>query len=180
MIIVIFSCWVGSQRVSEVTQSCLTLCNPMDCSPPGFSIHGIFQARVLEWVAISSSTREFHCLLIQVILMSLWNFFYNQIPDAVLCQINICVAPSYLCLKSAVKSYPAYHRSHIPLLKWLSKFFSSVQLLSCVWLFVTLWTAACQASLSITNLQSLLKLISIDSVMPSNHPIICLPLLILH
>ena len=37
---------------SEVAQSCLTLCNPMDCSLPGFSIHGIFQARVLEWVAI--------------------------------------------------------------------------------------------------------------------------------
>ena len=34
---------------SEVAQSCLTLSDPMDCSPPGFSIHGIFQARVLEW-----------------------------------------------------------------------------------------------------------------------------------
>ena len=38
---------------SEVTQSCLTLCDPMDCSPPGSSIHGIFQARVLEWGAIA-------------------------------------------------------------------------------------------------------------------------------
>jgi len=37
---------------SEVTQSCLTPCNPMDCSPPGSSIHGISQARVLEWGAI--------------------------------------------------------------------------------------------------------------------------------
>ena len=36
---------------SEVAQSCLTLRDPMDCSPPGSSIHGIFQARVLEWVA---------------------------------------------------------------------------------------------------------------------------------
>ena len=40
---------------SEVAQSCLTLCDPMDCSPPGSSVHGIFQARVLEWVAISFS-----------------------------------------------------------------------------------------------------------------------------
>ena len=40
---------------SEVTQSCLTLCNPMDCSLPGSSVHGIFQARILEWVAISFS-----------------------------------------------------------------------------------------------------------------------------
>ena len=37
---------------SEVAQLCLTLSDPMDCSPPGSSIHGIFQARVLEWVAI--------------------------------------------------------------------------------------------------------------------------------
>ena len=40
---------------SEVAQSCLTFSDPMDCSPPGSSIHGIFQARVLEWVAISFS-----------------------------------------------------------------------------------------------------------------------------
>ena len=40
---------------SEVTQSCPTLCDPTDCSLPGFSVHGIFQARVLEWVAISFS-----------------------------------------------------------------------------------------------------------------------------
>ena len=40
---------------SEVTQSCPTLCNPMDCSLPGSSVHGIFQARVLQWVAISFS-----------------------------------------------------------------------------------------------------------------------------
>ena len=39
----------------EVTQSCLTLCDPMDCSLPGFSVHGIFQARVLEWAAIAFS-----------------------------------------------------------------------------------------------------------------------------
>ena len=38
-----------------VTQSCLTLCNPMDCSPPGSSVHGILQERILEWVAIPFS-----------------------------------------------------------------------------------------------------------------------------
>ena len=38
-----------------VAQSCLTVCDPMDCSPAGSSVHGIFQARILEWVAISSS-----------------------------------------------------------------------------------------------------------------------------
>ena len=55
----------------------------------------------------------------------------------------------------------------------------SVQLLSCVQLFVTPWTAARQASLSITNSQSMLKLMSIASVMPSNHLILCHPLLLL-
>ena len=55
----------------------------------------------------------------------------------------------------------------------------SVQLLSHVQLFVTPWTAACQASLSITNSQSLIKLMSIKSVMPSNHLILCHPLLLL-
>ena len=40
---------------SEVTQTCPTLCNPVDCSPPGSSVHGILQARILEWVAISFS-----------------------------------------------------------------------------------------------------------------------------
>ena len=50
---------------------------------------------------------------------------------------------------------------------------SSVQLLSCVQCFATQWTTALQASLSITNSQSLLKLLSIESVMPSNHLILC-------
>ena len=54
-----------------------------------------------------------------------------------------------------------------------------VQLLSHVWLFVTLWTAARQASLSIINSLSLLKLMSIELVMPSNHLILCCPLLLL-
>ena len=56
---------------------------------------------------------------------------------------------------------------------------SSVQLFSCVQLFVTPWTAPHQASTSITNSQSLLKLMSIKSVMPSNHLILCCPLLFL-
>ena len=44
-----------------VTQSCLTLCNPMGCSPPGSSVHGISQARILEWVAISFSSQQPFC-----------------------------------------------------------------------------------------------------------------------
>ena len=57
--------------------------------------------------------------------------------------------------------------------------FSSVQSLSCLWPFVTPWTAAHQASLSIANSWSLLKLMSSESVMPSNHLILCHPILLL-
>ena len=48
---------------SEVTQSCLTLCDPVDCSPPGSSVHRILQARILEWVAISFSWKASNLLL---------------------------------------------------------------------------------------------------------------------
>ena len=67
-------------------------------------------------------------------------------------------------------------RQHI---KKLRHYFvnSSVQSLSRVWLFVIPWTAACQTSLSINNFQSLFKLMSIESLMPSNHLILCHPLL---
>ena len=54
-------CWLSTdsnKSESEVAQSCPTLCDPMNCSPPGFSIHGIFQARVLGWGAISVSRRS--------------------------------------------------------------------------------------------------------------------------
>ena len=69
----------------------------------------------------------------------------------------------------AVYCHPAY----------LTSMQTSVQFLSRVLLFVTLWTAACQASLSITNSQSLLKFMSIELVMPSNHLILCCPPLLL-
>ena len=101
---------------------------------------------------------------------------------------------------SFLRCSSGFHCTYIKLLKICNKFlfgltwfypfiscnillipnmFSSVKLLSPVWLFVTPWTAAHQASLSITNSWSLLKLMSIESVMPSNHLILCHPLLLL-
>ena len=62
---------------------------------------------------------------------------------------------------------------------WPKYKLSSVQSLSRVWLFVTPWTAARQAYLSITNSRNLLKLMSIELVMPSNYLILCCPLLLL-
>ena len=83
--------------------------------------------------------------------------------------------------------FPHFHvSSHGFICKWTLKVLSdndiqisSVQLLSHVLLFATPWTAVCQASLSITNSWSLLKLMSIESVMPSNHLILCRPLFLL-
>ena len=74
-------------------------------------------------------------------------------------------------LKGPFNSFPAHILKHLH--------FSSAQLLSHVWLFATPWTAAYQAFLSFTNSWSLLKLIFIKSVMPSNHLILCCPLLLL-
>ena len=55
---VLLLCLPESESESEVAQSCPTLCDPMDCSLPGSSVHGIFQAIVLEWIAISFSKKE--------------------------------------------------------------------------------------------------------------------------
>ena len=59
--IYLLSLLMKKKKWSEVAQSCLTLCDPMDCSLPGFSVHGIFQARVLEWVAISLKGNAKEC-----------------------------------------------------------------------------------------------------------------------
>ena len=62
--LMVMLCFVHSESVfmtfeSKVTQLCSTLCNPMDCSLLGSSVHGIFQARILEWIAISFSRGSF-------------------------------------------------------------------------------------------------------------------------
>ena len=79
----------------------------------------------------------------------------------------------FLSLEHPSLWYPCSFISH------LSVQFSSVQSLSHVRLFATPWMTARQASLSITNSQSLLKIMSIESVMPSSHLILCCPLLLL-
>ena len=79
-----------------------------------------------------------------------------------------------LCLQS--QCLPAAAKAERHGRKWYHRLHGSVQSLSHVWLFATPWTAALQASLSITNSQSLLKLMSIRSVMPFNPLILCHPL----
>ena len=80
---------------SKVAQSCLTLCNHMDCNLPGSFVHGIFQARILEWVAISCSRRSYptqglnpdlpHCrqMLYHLSHRGTW---YNKLQIFIICQ----------------------------------------------------------------------------------------------
>ena len=84
------------------------------------------------------------------------------------------------CTKRLWDKLEGYKESYrVILLREPLSLFNSVQSLSCVRLFVTPWTAGHQASLSITNCRSLLKLMSIESVMPSKHLILRCPLLLL-
>ena len=120
----------------KVAQSCLTLCNPMD-----YTVHGILQARILEWVAFSFSRG-------------------SSQP-----RVSTQVSPWWLkifCYYSLI-----WGNIEHPFYVFV------VQLLSCVWLFVNLWTAAHQSSLSFTISQSLFKLTLFESVMPSNHLVLC-------
>ena len=86
----------------------------------------------------------------------------------ILYQLTYKASPFYNPIKQALLDYNIY----------LLSMSTSLQLLSHVRLFVTPWTEALQASLSITNSWSLLKLMSMESVMPSNHLILCHPLLL--
>ena len=122
--------------------------DPVDCSLPGSSVHGILQARILEWVVISfsrgsSQTRD-----------------QTQVSSISVRLFTDWVTWEALLLLHSVQ-------------------FSSVQSLSHVWLLATPWITARQASLSITNSRSLLKHMSIESVIPSSHLILCCPLLLL-
>ena len=84
-------------------------------------------------------------------------------------------------IKSAFPAPPALQVDYLLLSHWEAlwiMYISSVQLQSHVWLFAIPWTATCQAFLSIDDSQSLLKLMCIELVMPSNHHILCHPLLL--
>ena len=105
---------------------------------------------------------------------------YRQVQMQVLMHVNLSALPARELQATAPQTS---ERTQWPDLCFQTLFsnqetkapFSSVLSLSRVQLFATRWTAACQASLSITNSQSLLKLMSIESVMPSNHLILCRP-----
>ena len=69
--IYMYNCiYVYACVLAKLLQSCLTLCHPMDCSPPGSSVHEILQARILEWAAMSSF-REYVCMCVHIYWTSL-------------------------------------------------------------------------------------------------------------
>ena len=86
--------------------------------------------------------------------------------------------PNWHSLLTSSAGYTPASPPFLYLPRWITSFFV-VQLLSHVWLFATPWTTARQASLSFTISQSLLKLMSVELMMPSNHLILCRPLLFL-
>ena len=120
----------------------------MDCSLPGSSVHGISHVRIQECVAISFSRGS------------------SQPRDR-----------NHISCISHIGRWILYHWATREALPYVSVQFSSVQSLSRVRLFGTPWIIARQASLSITNSWSSLRLTSIESVMPSSHLILCRPLL---
>ena len=138
-----------------VAESWPTLCDPMDYSLPGSSVHGSLQARILEWVAIH---------------------FSRGLPDPRIKFGSSCTAGTFFTVWDTREAH-----GQCPWDTFLNVSQSvsqSIQSLSCVQLFATPGTSGHQASLSITNSQSLLKLMSIEPVIPSNHLILCWPLLL--
>ena len=142
----------------------------MGFSLPGSSIHGIFQARVLKGVPFPSPGRASQPK------------DQTQVSHTAGRYITVWATREFREVYNIIctTKYPIYKLIlYQIILSCLEIDFHSVQSLSCVGLFATPWTAASQASLSITNSQSLLKLMSIESVMPSSHLILCHPLILL-
>ena len=128
----------------------------MNCSPPGSSVRGILQARKPEWVAVSSP---------------------GDLPHPGMGPRSPALLADSLPSKPPGRVLKFFHWKAVSLFG-LSEF-SSVQSLSHVQLFATPWTAARQASQSINNPQSPPRPMSTESVMPSNHLVLCRPLLLL-
>ena len=129
-------------------QSCLTLCDPMNHSPLGSSVHGILQSRIRSGLPCPSP---------------------EDLP-------NPGITPSSL---SSPALAGGFFTTCTAWEAWSDQECVIVWSLSRVSFFATPWTAACQASLSFSISQILLKLMSTESVMPSNCLILCRPLLLL-
>ena len=139
---------------SSVAESCPALCNPVYCCIPGFpGLGGGWSS------AHSARTSSGTC----------------RAPDMVVSPRGVAAGP--IPASQSLRKHGPLEEDMANHLSGLA--FSSGQSLNCIWLFATPWIAARQASLSITNSRSSLKLTSVESVMPSSYLILCRPLLLL-
>ena len=141
--------WFVRSCCCSVAKSCLTPCDSVDFSTSGFP--------VLHYLPGFEQT---HVQWIDNVILSSHPLLPPPPPPSIFPSIR--VSSNELVLMRLVAKILELQLQH-----------QSVQSLSCVWLFATLWTAAHQASLSIINSLTLVKLMSIESVMPSNHLILC-------
>ena len=157
-------CW------SSVINSGPTLCDPMDCSTPGFPVlHRVHHAKCWAgWIIIWNQDCQEKYQQFQICK---WYHPYGRKWRRTKEPLGEGERGEW---KSWLKTQHSKNKDH----RIQSYSVSSVQSLSHVRLSATPWTAAHQASLSITNSRSLLKLLSIESVIPSNHLILCCPLLL--
>ena len=142
-------CWIRMVRIwiilsfcavcAKLLQSCPTLCDPVDCSPPGFSVHGILQARILEWVAMPPPRGIFPNQGSNPFLLCLLRWQMGSLPLVPLFFIcgyyHFRKKYIYMCIYICYMNISACYA-------WVLSYFS------CVQLFVTLWTVSRQAPLS--------------------------------
>ena len=164
--------------VCLVIRSCLTLFNPMDCSPPGSSVHGDSPGKntevgchaLLQGIFPTQGSTQVSHIIGR--FFTVWAT--REVPSNSNC-LNLTKEWYLIWSYNSLLSQTFQFLINI----YMEIQFSSVQSLSRVRLFATPWIAAHQASLSITNSWSSLRLTSIESVMPSSHLILCRPLLLL-
>ena len=144
---------MSAAAAAKSLQPCPTLWDPIDGSPPGSPVPGILRARTLDWVAIS--------------FPNAWKW---KVKVKSLSRVQLLATP-----------WTAAYQAPSSMGFSMQEYWSGVPLPSPshVWLFANSWTAAHQAFLSFTISQSLLKLMSVELVMPSKQLILCGPLLLL-
>ena len=166
-------CPVMSDSLCLVTQSCPALCNSMDHSLPGSSVHGDSSGKNTRVGCHALLQGTFSTQGLNPGLLHCRQILYHlshPLPSEEIISLFSC--PDAWHIWHGPEKLPTlYHHLYFQ--------FSSVQSLSYVQLFVTPWAAAHQASLSITNSWSLLKLMSIELVIKSNHLVLCRPLFLL-
>ena len=148
---------IHCMHVCSVTQSYPTLCNPVDCSPPGSSVHGILQARILEWVAIlssrgSSQSRDQTCVSC-VFCIGRWIPYHWTTRDAIhtyILYVHILYMLYILCTILYIYIYIHSFLGYFPLLfitgYWIQFFVLFSRTLLFISLFVKLFWTRCLVS----------------------------------